>query len=86
MHLLSGFADISVAQLLLVAIVALLAGIIGGISGYGSGALMPLVLKRQAVVRAVSHVSALEPQAAPLRQKMDELRPVEIALIGHARR
>jgi len=44
MHLLSGFADISVAQLLLVAIVALLAGIIGGISGYGSGALMPLVL------------------------------------------
>lgn len=37
-------------------------------------ALMPLVLKRQAVVRAVSHVSALEPQAAPLRQKMDELR------------
>jgi len=44
MHLLSGFADISVAQLLLVAIVALLAGIIGGVSGYGSGALMPLVL------------------------------------------
>ena len=44
MHILSGFADISVAQLLLVAIVALLAGIIGGISGYGSGALMPLVL------------------------------------------
>ena len=37
-------------------------------------ALMPLVLKRQAVVRAVSHVSSLEPQAAPLRQKMDELR------------
>jgi len=37
-------------------------------------ALMPLVLKRQAVVRAVVHVSALEPQAAPLRQKMDDLR------------
>lgn len=37
-------------------------------------ALMPLVLKRQAVVRAVQHVSMLEPKAAPLRQKMDELR------------
>lgn len=37
-------------------------------------ALMPLVLKRQAVVRAVEHVSTLEPQAAPLRQKMDDLR------------
>lgn len=44
MHILSGFADISLAQLLLVAVVALIAGIIGGISGYGSGALMPLVL------------------------------------------
>lgn len=37
-------------------------------------ALMPLVLKRQAVVRAVEHVSMLEPKATPLRQKMDELR------------
>ncbi|BEP95133.1 hypothetical protein GmRootA79_35170 [Acidovorax sp. A79] len=37
-------------------------------------AAMPLVLKRQAVVRAVEHVSMLEPKAAPLRQKMDELR------------
>ena len=37
-------------------------------------ALMPLVLKRQAVVRAVQHVDVLVPQAAPLRQKMDELR------------
>lgn len=37
-------------------------------------ALMPLVLKRQAVVRAVEHVNMLVPKAAPLRQKMDELR------------
>lgn len=37
-------------------------------------ALMPLVLKRQAVVRAVEHVNVLVPQADPLRQKMDELR------------
>ncbi len=37
-------------------------------------AVMPLVLKRQAVVRAVEHVNMLVPKAAPLRQKMDELR------------
>lgn len=37
-------------------------------------ALMPLVLKRQAVVLALQHVQGLETQAAPLRQKLDELR------------
>ena len=37
-------------------------------------ALMPLVLKRQAVVRAVQHVSTVEPMAAPLRAQLDELR------------
>lgn len=36
--------------------------------------LMPLILKRQAVVMAVEHVRRLEPQAAPLRQKLDDLR------------
>ena len=44
MNVLPGFADISVAQLLLVAGVALVASIIGGLAGYGTGALMPLVL------------------------------------------
>ena len=44
MEILSGFADISLAQLLLVAAVALIASVIGGVSGYGNGALMPLVL------------------------------------------
>src|SRR5712691_8851485 len=44
MNILSGFADISLWQLALVAAVALLASIIGGVSGYGTGALMPLVL------------------------------------------
>jgi uncharacterized membrane protein YfcA len=41
---ISGFADISLAQLLLVAAMALFASLIGGLAGYGSGALMPLVL------------------------------------------
>ena len=44
MNIIAGFADISVAQLLLVACVALFASVIGGLAGYGTGALMPLVL------------------------------------------
>jgi uncharacterized membrane protein YfcA len=40
----AAFADISILQLLLVAAVALLASVIGGVAGYGTGALMPLVL------------------------------------------
>jgi uncharacterized membrane protein YfcA len=42
--MLSGFADISILPLLLVAVVALFAAIVGGLAGYGTGALMPLVL------------------------------------------
>jgi uncharacterized membrane protein YfcA len=44
MNLLSGFANVSLAQLMLVAAVALFASLVGGVSGYGTGALMPLVL------------------------------------------
>ena len=44
MNILSGFADISLVQLLLVAGVALFASVVGGLAGYGTGALMPLVL------------------------------------------
>ena len=44
MNILAGFADISLVQLLLVAAMALFASLIGGLAGYGSGALMPLVL------------------------------------------
>jgi uncharacterized membrane protein YfcA len=40
----AAFADISFLQLALVAIVALLASVLGGVAGYGTGALMPLVL------------------------------------------
>jgi uncharacterized membrane protein YfcA len=43
-NILAGFADISLAQLLLVAGVALFASVVGGLAGYGTGALMPLVL------------------------------------------
>jgi uncharacterized membrane protein YfcA len=44
LNIFSGFADISLVQLLLVAAMALFASLIGGLAGYGSGALMPLVL------------------------------------------
>ena len=40
----SAFADVSLWQLALVAGVALFASIVGGVAGYGTGALMPLVL------------------------------------------
>ena len=43
-EILSGFHDVSLAQLVLVAGVAFLASLIGGVAGYGTGALMPLVL------------------------------------------
>jgi uncharacterized membrane protein YfcA len=43
-NIVAGFADISLGQLLLVAGVALFASVVGGLAGYGTGALMPLVL------------------------------------------
>ncbi|WP_028346983.1 sulfite exporter TauE/SafE family protein [Bradyrhizobium murdochi] len=44
MNILAGFADISLGQLVLVGGMALLASVVGGLAGYGTGALMPLVL------------------------------------------
>ncbi|WP_338831058.1 sulfite exporter TauE/SafE family protein [Bradyrhizobium sp. 27S5] len=44
MNFLSGIEDISLLQICLVAGVALFASVIGGLAGYGTGALMPLVL------------------------------------------
>jgi len=44
MDLLQGFADVSPLQLILVAIVGFAASFLGGVSGYGNSALLPLVL------------------------------------------
>jgi uncharacterized membrane protein YfcA len=41
---IEAFANISLFQLLLVAAIALVGSVIGGVAGYGTGALMPLVL------------------------------------------
>src|SRR5262244_3556948 len=40
----SVFADISVPQLALITAMALIASMVGGVAGYGTGVLMPLVL------------------------------------------
>src|SRR5262249_53364246 len=42
--LTAAFADISIVQLLVIAFAALAASLVGGVAGYGTGALMPLVL------------------------------------------
>jgi uncharacterized membrane protein YfcA len=41
---MAGFADISLAQIAILACVTLFASVVGGVAGYGTGALMPLVL------------------------------------------
>src|SRR6185503_6470238 len=41
---LSGFTDISLLELILIAGMALITSVVGGVAGYGTGALMPLVL------------------------------------------
>src|SRR5213083_1608227 len=40
----SAFAEISLPQLAVIAGMALVASVVGGVAGYGTGALMPLVL------------------------------------------
>jgi uncharacterized membrane protein YfcA len=42
--LLAGFANISFPQLALIAAMSLIASVVGGVAGYGTGALLPLVL------------------------------------------
>ncbi|HEY1311037.1 MAG TPA: sulfite exporter TauE/SafE family protein [Pseudolabrys sp.] len=59
MSILSGFTDISLWQLALVAGVALLASVLGGVSGYGTGALMPLILVPLVGAEAVVPIIAI---------------------------
>jgi uncharacterized membrane protein YfcA len=56
---LSAFADVSVYQLLLVAGVALFASVLGGVAGYGTGALMPMILVPMVGAEAVVPIIAL---------------------------
>jgi uncharacterized membrane protein YfcA len=57
--MLSAFADVTIYQLLLVAGVALFASVLGGVAGYGTGALMPLILVPMVGAEAVVPIIAL---------------------------
>ncbi len=59
MNILSGFADISIWQLIPVAVIAFVASVLGGVSGYGTGALMPLVLVPLVGAEAVVPIIAI---------------------------
>ena len=67
----SVFAGLSFAQLLLVAIVACLAAVIGGVAGYGTGALMPLVL---VPIIAISSLLTNSGRALAFRKVFDRRR------------
>jgi len=56
---LAAFADVSILQLLLVAGVALVASVVGGVAGYGTGALMPLILVPMLGAEAVVPILAM---------------------------
>ena len=53
MNLAAGLADVSLLQLGLVAAMAMFASVVGGVAGYGTGILMPLVLVPIAGAEAV---------------------------------
>src|SRR5687767_9323662 len=44
MDLAAGLAGVSIGEIVLIGAVALLASLIGGVAGYGTGVLLPLVL------------------------------------------
>lgn len=57
--MIAAFADVSIYQLLLVAGVALFASVLGGVAGYGTGALMPLILVPMVGAEAVVPILAM---------------------------
>ena len=82
MVLFSGFADISLIELILVACVALFASVIGGVAGYGTGALMPLVLvpligaEPVVPIIAISSIFTNFSRASAYRRAIDRRRVV----------
>src|SRR4051812_48554828 len=59
MDIVAGFAGISFVELGLVAAMALLASLVGGVAGYGTGVLMPLVLVPVAGAETVVPIIAI---------------------------
>jgi uncharacterized membrane protein YfcA len=84
---LSAFADVTSYQLLLVAAVALFASVLGGVAGYGTGALMPLILVPMVGAEAVVPIIALAGMLTNTGRMIAFLRFVEwhraaVVLIG----
>jgi uncharacterized membrane protein YfcA len=81
------FAQISAAQIALIAGAALIASVIGGVSGYGTGALMPLVLvpilgpAPVVPIIALSSIFSNTGRATAFRRQIDRRR-VLIVLAG----
>ena len=71
------FADVSIYQLLLVAGVALFASVLGGVAGYGTGALMPLVLVPMVGAEQVVPIIALAGMLTNLGRTLAFLRFVD---------
>jgi len=59
MNLFAAFADVSIWQLIPVGVIAFVASVLGGVSGYGTGALMPLVLVPLTGAEAVVPIIAI---------------------------
>jgi uncharacterized membrane protein YfcA len=84
--LLAAFADISLAQLALIAAVAVFASLIGGVAGYGTGALMPLVLvpivgaEPVVPIIAISALFTNVSRSAAFRQAVDFRRALIVIL------
>lgn len=80
------FADLSLAQLLMVAAAAFGAQIVGGIAGYGTGLLMPLILVpligAEAVVPVVSLAALISnpTRAITFRKDIDRRKAVIVVL------
>ena len=86
MNFVSGFADISLAQLVLVGCVALFASVVGGLAGYGTGALMPLVLvpligaEPVVPIIAISSILSNLSRVAAYRRYVDRRRALIVIL------
>src|SRR6185312_3303290 len=76
-NIAAGFANISLLQLLLVAIVALFASLVGGLAGYGTGALMPLVLVPMVGAEPVVPIIAISAIFANLSRSTAYFRHVD---------
>jgi uncharacterized membrane protein YfcA len=76
-YLSSAFVGVSIYQLLLVAGVALFASILGGVAGYGTGALMPLILVPMVGAENVVPIIALAGMLTNTSRMIAFLRDVE---------